>query len=129
MTNLKDNQGKELSFEDREHLLRQCITGYFLSIVITQIADLLICKTRKLSLFQQGMTNHVLNAGLMFEIFLAGVVVYCPYINTAFQMEPINLIGIVPAIPFAVFIILYDEMRKFLIRKFPNGWVYKYTYY
>ncbi|XP_023312013.1 LOW QUALITY PROTEIN: sodium/potassium-transporting ATPase subunit alpha-4-like [Anoplophora glabripennis] len=129
ITSMKNVNGKEFSFEDRDHLLHQCITGYFLSIVMTQIADLLICKTRKLSLFQQGMGNHVLNAGLMFEIFLAGVVVYCPYINRAFQMEPINLIGILPAIPYAIFIILYDEMRKMLIRKFPKGWVYRYTYY
>eukprot|EP00005_Dracoamoeba_jomungandri_P007697 CAMPEP_0174274970 /NCGR_PEP_ID=MMETSP0439-20130205/59574_1 /TAXON_ID=0 /ORGANISM="Stereomyxa ramosa, Strain Chinc5" /LENGTH=958 /DNA_ID=CAMNT_0015367039 /DNA_START=37 /DNA_END=2910 /DNA_ORIENTATION=+ len=44
----------------REDVLAHAQTAYFVSIVIVQWADLLICKTRKLSIFQQGMTNKVL---------------------------------------------------------------------
>ena len=36
-------------------------TSYFVSIVVVQWADLIICKTRVLSVFQQGMRNFVLN--------------------------------------------------------------------
>lgn len=110
-------------------LTRKCVAAYFLSIVITQIADLLICKTRRLSLFQQGMTNHVLNAGLMFEVFLAGMLVYCPGLNTVFQFEPVDFIVLVPTLPFALFIIIYDEVRKLIIRLYPHGFIDKETYY
>lgn len=31
--------------------------------------------------------------------------------------------------PFMVVILIYDEIRKFLIRKNPGGWVEKETFY
>jgi hypothetical protein len=40
------------------------------SIVVVQWADLIICKTRKNSVFQQGMKNWVMNFGLVFETCL-----------------------------------------------------------
>lgn len=39
----------------RDETLRAAQTGFFISIVIVQWADVVICKTRMLSLFQQGM--------------------------------------------------------------------------
>lgn len=43
------------TFEARKRLEQTCHTGFFISIVIVQWADLLICKTRLNSIFQQGM--------------------------------------------------------------------------
>jgi sodium/potassium-transporting ATPase subunit alpha len=34
-----------------------------------------------------------------------------------------------PAMPFSLAIFIYDEVRKFLIRKNPGGWVEQETYY
>ncbi len=42
-------------FNQRKALEFTCHTGFFTSIVIVQWADLLICKTRINSLFQQGI--------------------------------------------------------------------------
>ena len=43
------------TYETRKRLEYTCHAGFFVSIVIVQWADLLICKTRTNSLFQQGM--------------------------------------------------------------------------
>lgn len=43
------------TFEARKQLEQTCHTGFFISIVIVQWADLLICKTRLNSIFHQGM--------------------------------------------------------------------------
>jgi len=43
------------SFVQRKRLEYTGHTAYFIAIVVVQWADLLICKTRKLSIFQQGM--------------------------------------------------------------------------
>ena len=51
---------------------------YFVSIVIVQWADLIICKTRVLSVFQQGMNNWVMNKALVFETLLAVFITYTP---------------------------------------------------
>lgn len=75
------------------------------------------------------MTNHVLNAGLMFELLLAGLIVYCPGLNRVFQFAPIDLIILVPTLPFVILIIAYDEIRKLIMRYYPRGFVEKETYY
>ena len=40
---------------------------------------MIISKTRVLSIFQQGMTNWVLNFGLVFETACAAFLLYFPY--------------------------------------------------
>ncbi|KAJ8986171.1 hypothetical protein NQ317_005645 [Molorchus minor] len=129
VTDLTDCYGQEWTFQQRQLLTRKCIAGYFLALNVTQIADLLVCKTRRLSLFQQGMTNHVMNAGLMFQIFLALIMVYCPVLNTTLQFAPIEFVALLPTVPFAVFLLVYDELRKLLIRKYPDGFMKRETYY
>lgn len=43
------------SYNQRKIIEYTCHTAFFTSIVVVQWADLLICKTRRLSIFQQGM--------------------------------------------------------------------------
>merc|ERR1712091_766778 len=63
--------GQEWTYADRKVLEYTCHTAFFVSIVVVQWADLIICKTRKNSVFQQGMKNHFMNFGLVFETLLA----------------------------------------------------------
>merc|ERR1712227_107469 len=60
VNDLEDSYGQEWTYRDRKILEFTCHTAFFVSIVIVQWADLIICKTRKLSVFQQGMTNWIL---------------------------------------------------------------------
>merc|ERR1712098_660814 len=71
VNDLEDSYGQEWTYADRKVLEYTCHTAYFASIVIVQWADLIICKTRKNSVFQQGMKNHFMNFGLFFETALA----------------------------------------------------------
>ena len=43
------------SYAQRKQLEYTCHTGFFVSIVVVQWADLIVCKTRLNSVFQQGM--------------------------------------------------------------------------
>jgi sodium/potassium-transporting ATPase subunit alpha len=43
------------TYGQRKILEYTCHTAFFVSIVIVQWADLLICKTRRLSIVQQGL--------------------------------------------------------------------------
>jgi len=75
-------------------------TSYFVTIVIVQWADLLISKTRFMSISSQGMHNGVLNFGLFFETTLAAIMCYTPF-NIALGSRPLNWrhFGF-PALPF-----------------------------
>ena len=98
-------------------------------IVVVQWADLIICKTRKNSLFQQGMKNYMLNFGLFFETALAAFLSYTPGMDKGLRMYPLKFNWWLPAIPFSVLIFIYDEIRKYILRHNPGGWIEKETYY
>lgn len=105
----------------------QC--AFFIAIIVVQWADLVICKTRTLSIFQQGMTNGTLNFGLFFTTVLGSILCYVPGLPQALGTAPLHFVHWCPAMPFCIMIFLYDEVRKSLIRAAPKGWVHQNTYY
>nr|CAI99406.1 P-type ATPase [Flabellia petiolata] len=109
--------------------LQYAQTAYFVSIVVVQWADLLIAKTRKLSVFQQGLSNGFMNFGLVFETCLAILLVYTPPFNTVFGTRPIHFVHWFPGVPWSLLIFVYDELRKLCIRNNPGGWLDKFTYW
>eukprot|EP00049_Salpingoeca_infusionum_P016487 m.337439 g.337439 ORF g.337439 m.337439 type:complete len:1105 (+) comp16082_c0_seq7:416-3730(+) len=124
-----DSYGQQWSYLQRKDLEYTCQTAFFVSIVMVQWADLMICKTRKLSIFQQGMRNHVLTFGLFFETALCALLSYTPPIARGLGMRPMLFRHWLPALPFAAWIFLYDEIRKYFIRKRPDGFFFRETYY
>jgi len=113
-------------------------TAAFVSIVIVQWADLVICKTRKLSIYHQGMSNTVMLFGLFSETCLCAFLAYVPPLHTGIKTRDILFFHWCPSMPYSLLIFLYDETRKYLIRKHnrefkgtPNqeGWLEKFTYY
>ncbi|KAF7241233.1 Potassium-transporting ATPase alpha chain 2 [Varanus komodoensis] len=52
---LEDSYGQEWTFEQRRNLQYHGYTAFFVSITIQQVADLIIRKTRRNSIFQQGL--------------------------------------------------------------------------
>jgi len=130
VNDLEDSYGQEWTYADRKILEYTCHTAFFVSIVVVQWADLIICKTRRNSVFQQGMKNHFLNFGLFFETCLAAFLSYCPGMDKGLRMYPLYFNWWVPAIPFSILIFCYDETRKFLLRRQPPGsWIERETYY
>ncbi|XP_019852322.1 PREDICTED: sodium/potassium-transporting ATPase subunit alpha-1-like isoform X2 [Amphimedon queenslandica] len=123
-----DSYGQDWGYGPRKQLEYTCHTGFFVSIIIVQWADLIICKTRLNSLFQQGFKNHYLTFGLIFETTLAVFLAYCP------GLENLRFYGLrfewwFVVVAFSLLIFIYDEIRKLLIRRNPGGWVEKETYY
>ena len=114
-------------------------TSAFVSIVVVQWADLLICKTRLLSIADQGMQNKVMLFGLCSETILCLCLCYLPFMNTAFGTAAIHPIHWCPSFPYSVAIFLYDETRKYFLRQERKvhsatnakdvGFVEKFTYY
>jgi magnesium-transporting ATPase (P-type) len=91
-------------------------TSGFTTIIVVQWADLMICKTRWLSIRQQGMSNPLMNFGLLFETILGAFVCFVPFLNAALQTRPLRFTHWMPGMPFMVLIFMYDETRKYLMR-------------
>ncbi|GFR10658.1 hypothetical protein TNCT_333391 [Trichonephila clavata] len=129
VNDLKDSYNQEWTFKDRKTLEYTCHTAFFVSIVIVQWADLIICKTRRNSILHQGMRNHVLNFGLVFETALAAFLCYTPGMDKGLRMYPLKFNWWLPALPFSFLIFVYDEVRRYILRRNPGGWVERETYY
>merc|ERR1719247_3600110 len=59
-----------INYDTRMEILRKAQTAFLVSIVVAQWADVIICKTRERTIFEQGMTNMVLNVGILEETIL-----------------------------------------------------------
>mmetsp|Transcript_21755 Transcript_21755/g.33250 ORF Transcript_21755/g.33250 Transcript_21755/m.33250 type:complete len:1380 (+) Transcript_21755:266-4405(+) len=131
------------SAEGALEVLRHAQGAFFLSIVVGQIAGLLVCKTRWLSVRTQGMRNNVMLFGIGTEILLCGWLAYCIPINDGLGTRNVRLVHWFCAIPFAMFIFIYDESRKAVMRATSPektdpitgqvtrkaGWLEQNTYY
>ncbi|XP_034187714.1 sodium/potassium-transporting ATPase subunit alpha [Osmia lignaria lignaria] len=129
INDLQDSYGQTWTYDTRMDLLNEARTGYFLSIVITQLIDLIMCKTRVNSIVEQGMDNWFLNFSLIFEIILTGFLLYVPGIGKVLKFMPLSAYWYWPSLPLGVFLWIYDEFRRFCIRKFPGGIIDQETYY
>ncbi|KAM9111220.1 LOW QUALITY PROTEIN: sodium/potassium-transporting ATPase subunit alpha-4-like [Megaptera novaeangliae] len=128
LNDLEDSYGQQWTYEQRKVLEFTCQTAFFVSIVVVQWADLIICKTRRNSVFQQGMTNKILIFGILEETFLAAFLSYTPGMDVAL-MYPLKITWWLCATPYSVLIFVYDEIRKLINRRHPGGWLEKETYY
>uniref|UniRef100_A0A3Q2Q9I2 Sodium/potassium-transporting ATPase subunit alpha n=1 Tax=Fundulus heteroclitus TaxID=8078 RepID=A0A3Q2Q9I2_FUNHE len=127
---LEDSYGQQWTYEQRKIIEFTCHTAFFCSIVVVQWADLIICKTRRNSLFQQGMKNRILIFGLFVETALAAFLSYCPGMDVALRMYPMKIPWWFCAIPYSLLIFVYDEVRKLILRRVPGGnlWPNKHTH-
>ncbi|XP_042775943.1 sodium/potassium-transporting ATPase subunit alpha-3 [Panthera tigris] len=129
VNDLEDSYGQQWTYEQRKVVEFTCHTAFFVSIVVVQWADLIICKTRRNSVFQQGMKNKILIFGLFEETALAAFLSYCPGMDVALRMYPLKPSWWFCAFPYSFLIFVYDEIRKLILRRNPGGWVEKETYY
>ncbi|MBC8413363.1 HAD-IC family P-type ATPase, partial [bacterium] len=108
--------GQELAANDPLYL--RAVTAFFASIIICQIADVMICRTRRESVFSKGLlSNRFILLGILSELILLAIIVYNPFTHKIFGTHPLSLYELSLSIPFALLIFFGDELRKLLIRK------------
>ncbi|MFT5539657.1 MAG: sodium/potassium-transporting ATPase subunit alpha [Alphaproteobacteria bacterium] len=116
--------GQELASHDP--LYRTAITGFFASIIICQVADVIICRTRRQSLLTVGfLSNRLVLVGIGAELLLLALIAYVPACNIFFGTAPLTPWQLALSLPFAVLILLGDEMRRYFVRR-ENPFVLKW---
>ena len=129
ISDLEDSYGQTWNYQGRMDLLNEARTGYFISIVITQMIDLVMCKTRRNSIFQQGMGNWFVNISFVFEAILTGLLLYVPGTERVLKTMPLDAYWYWPCLPMGAFLWIYDELRRLCLRQFPGGFIERETYY
>jgi len=119
--------------------LKYAQTSAFLAIIVCQWATRIVCRTRRANIWNQPFTKLSLLYGLLFETAVGVACTYVPFLNIAFRTRPVTPRHLfVNAFPFFFILIIYDELRRYVMMKrsrFEKGkkpkysWLYRYTYY
>ncbi len=116
--------GAELAINDPLYL--KSVSAFFASIIVCQIADVYICRTRRQSVFTIGFFgNKLILLGIVSELLILAAIVYLPAMNTLFGTHSLTLFELSLGIPFAVLIFAWGEGRKYFARQ-GNQFVEKY---
>ncbi|XP_027690947.1 potassium-transporting ATPase alpha chain 2 isoform X1 [Vombatus ursinus] len=130
INDLEDSYGQEWTRYQRKYLEWIGYTAFFVAIMVQQIADLIIRKTRRNSIFQQGLfRNKVVWVGIVSQIIIALILSFGFGSIAALNFTTLRVQYWFVAVPYAIVIWLYDELRKLLIRRYPGSWWDKNMYY
>ncbi len=112
---------------DSDLLYKTAVTSFFAAVVICQIADVLICRTRRQSILTAGIfSNKLIWVGIAVELGLVAAISHITFLQPFFGTAPIGWFELSLGVPFAVTILLGDELRRWLIRRdnqFVKRWL------
>lgn len=107
-------------------LYLKAVSGFFASIILCQIANVMVCRTRRESIFKAGLfKNHLVVAGIITEILLLALMFYPSPSQKFFGTQALSFWVYLLPLPFALLIFAGEELRKFAIRK-KNAFALKY---
>ncbi|MEA1865553.1 MAG: cation-transporting P-type ATPase [Euryarchaeota archaeon] len=96
---------------------RRAITMAQTAIVITQVANGMVCRTAREAVHGIGFfTNRLLLLGIAVEILLQIFIVYHPLGNAILNTAPIDISDWRILLPFAVLLFVAEEARKAVVR-------------
>ncbi|KAH6606113.1 cation-transporting atpase pma1 [Trichoderma cornu-damae] len=102
----------------------QCV--YFVTLVILQWGNILSVRNRRLSIvqadpFTKKRRNPWLVLGMLISLAIAIFVTEVPGIQTLFLTRSVPIEFWLIPVPLALGILVLDELRKLIVRLFPNG--------
>ncbi|MCF7861060.1 cation-transporting P-type ATPase [Candidatus Woesearchaeota archaeon] len=110
------NIGDAISITNPVYMM--AVTGFFSTVVITQIFNVFACRTTRSSVFSKGIfSNKLIIFGIFTEILLLVVISTIPIIQTIFGTHPFPLYYVSWMIGFGIIILLFEELRKAIFRK------------
>jgi len=99
-------------------LYMQAITAFISAIIICQIANVFASRTRFQSVFTIGLfSNRAILLGIAIELLILALIIWSPFANLIFNTSPLDLRYVLLSVPFAIFLLGIDELRKYLLRR------------
>lgn len=91
-------------------------------IVMAQIGNVFACRTETESVFKVGLlTNRLILWGILLELLIISVLIYVPFLQGIFNLAPIGLREWGFLFAFAPLLLLMEEGRKWLVRRWHSS--------
>uniref|UniRef100_F1KSN4 Sodium/potassium-transporting ATPase subunit alpha-1 n=1 Tax=Ascaris suum TaxID=6253 RepID=F1KSN4_ASCSU len=99
---------------------RQARAAWQITLVMAQAFHLFMCTTRRISLFRHGFRNAVAGLAILLEVLVLNFFIYTPGVQTWIGVEhPPGFVWLF-CLFVAVVLLIFNEMRKYLIRHYTN---------
>lgn len=99
----------------------QATTACLSAIVVMQIVNVYLCRSARESVFALSLSsNRLILFGIGAELLLILAIDYTQWGNELFGTAPISLSVWLFMIPFAIGMLLLEEFRKYVARRFSN---------
>src|SRR4030095_14765858 len=110
------------SLEPDDPHYRQATTGCLTAIVLTQIVNVHLCRTRRAPLrSRRFFSNRLITAGIVVELAAILFIDYSKTGNTLFGTAPLSWRTWTAILPFALGMLLVEECRKTIVRRRTAG--------
>eukprot|EP00088_Acartia_fossae_P063474 TRINITY_DN7739_c0_g1_i2.p1 TRINITY_DN7739_c0_g1~~TRINITY_DN7739_c0_g1_i2.p1 ORF type:complete len:701 (+),score=92.52 TRINITY_DN7739_c0_g1_i2:174-2276(+) len=130
VVDIEDSYGQEWTYQQRKLLEITAQTAYFVALVLIQVASVLVCRTRIKSVFSVRW-SHTLTATivcLLLAIVFTAVVV--PFlVPAALGLTSLKVEWWFLSLPFLLLMVASEELRKWGIRRNPEGFLATETLY
>ncbi|CAF1547925.1 unnamed protein product, partial [Adineta ricciae] len=118
------------SADELNSILQTGQSIYYVSLCIMQMFNLISTRTRYVSFFKHnpffGKTrNLTICIGVVFSTSVGLLITLVPWFNSVFKTKPVPVKYICPALGFGVGLFVFDEVRKFLVRRYPKSFLAK----
>jgi sodium/potassium-transporting ATPase subunit alpha len=103
-------------------LYLQATTGTLSAIIVMQVVNVFLCRSQRDSVFSFGLfSNRLTLGGIAFEITLICLIDYTPWGNALFGTAPIGMDVWLFVVPFALGMLLMEELRKWLVHQMSSA--------
>ncbi len=108
--------GETLASDNTLYL--QATTACLSAIIVMQVVNLFLCRSERGSAFTRGaFLNRLILLGVAVEITLILLIDYTSWGNRLFGTAPISINTWLYVVPFALAMLLFEELRKALMRR------------
>ncbi len=92
-------------------------TMTFAGIVVTQIGNVMACRTERESVFRIGLfTNRLAIAGILTEVVIMLLLIYTPFLQKIFGLAPLRFEDWAFLSAFIPVLLMLEEARKWILR-------------
>jgi sodium/potassium-transporting ATPase subunit alpha len=105
-------------------ILNTASSIYFINLVVMQWFNLFALRTRRLSVLQHSFNWYLLPA-ILFSLVIAIFFLYLPKFHSVLGTSTVPVEHWFLPMGFGMGLLLLDEGRKFLVRRFPQSFVAK----